>query len=194
MYNKTVLHYRKRLRKPIEWYPESGYYFITICCKEIKHFFGKVIDNQMYPNSYGQVAISEWENIFIKYPSVENVIFQVMPNHLHAIIYLKGKFDFMNELNPDPDYHVPEISKVIGLYKSHVANECLKLHLAKYEHQKVIPKLGKIWLRSVWERVIRDQRAFNNIYKYIENNPTKWTKDKFQQTSEASGQTCPVPK
>jgi putative transposase len=38
---------------------------------------------------------------------------------------------------------------------------------------------GKLWQRNYYEHIIRDQRAFQNISGYIENNPGKWEDDRF---------------
>ena len=40
---------------------------------------------------------------------------------------------------------------------------------------------GKLWQRNYWERIIRDNKSFQNISKYILNNPSKWEYDKFKR-------------
>ena len=35
-----------------------------------------------------------------------------------------------------------------------------------------------VWQRNYWEHIIRDDRSFNAISKYIINNPQKWDADK----------------
>jgi len=39
--------------------------------------------------------------------------------------------------------------------------------------------MGKLWQRSYYEHIIRDERAYENIADYIVNNPQKWEEDKF---------------
>jgi REP element-mobilizing transposase RayT len=36
-----------------------------------------------------------------------------------------------------------------------------------------------IWQRNYYERIIRDEKAYFNISKYIRNNPANWKADKF---------------
>ena len=36
------------------------------------------------------------------------------------------------------------------------------------------PFPGKLWLRSYWERIIRDEEALQRVRAYIRNNPAKW--------------------
>jgi REP element-mobilizing transposase RayT len=38
---------------------------------------------------------------------------------------------------------------------------------------------GKLWQRNYYEHIIRDERAYLTISKYIINNPAKWNDDKF---------------
>lgn len=40
------------------------------------------------------------------------------------------------------------------------------------------PFSGKLWQRNYWEHIIRDERSFQNISKYIINNPAKWADNK----------------
>ena len=47
---------------------------------------------------------------------------------------------------------------------------------------KQLKSLGfheKLWQRNYYEHIIRDDRAYHNISKYIINNPRKWSEDKF---------------
>ena len=38
---------------------------------------------------------------------------------------------------------------------------------------------GNLWQRNYWDRIIRDEQSYQNISKYIINNPATWDKDKF---------------
>lgn len=37
----------------------------------------------------------------------------------------------------------------------------------------------KLWQRSYWDNIIRNERAYQRISNYIKNNPKKWEDDKF---------------
>ncbi len=39
---------------------------------------------------------------------------------------------------------------------------------------------GKLWQRNYWEHIIRDERSYNAIRKYIINNPRNWDVDKLK--------------
>lgn len=45
--------------------------------------------------------------------------------------------------------------------------------------EKIIQLNFKIWQRNYWEHIIRDEKSFQRISKYIINNPLQWQEDKF---------------
>jgi REP element-mobilizing transposase RayT len=62
----------------------------------------------------------------------------------------------------------PTVGNIIGAYKSLVATEILKIFITNNE------KMGKLWQRNYYERIIRNQKSYYIISKYIKNNPAKW--------------------
>ena len=73
------------------------------------------------------------------------------------------------------------IGNIIGAYKSLVANRCLRLFNAKQESGDVHRNemMGKLWQRNYYEHIIRNERSYSAIAKYIVSNPQNWIKDKF---------------
>jgi len=71
-------------------YSQAGLYFITICCENKVHRFGKIENDEMVLNENGTIANNEWYKLLIRYPNFELDAFQIMPNHLHGIISLKN--------------------------------------------------------------------------------------------------------
>ena len=67
----------------------------------------------------------------------------------------------------------PTVGNIIGAYKSLVANECLKIFKADNR------KMGKLWQRNYYERIIWNHKSYQIIANYIINNPAKWNDDKF---------------
>ena len=109
-YNPQI-HHRKSIRLKGYDYSQAGLYFITICCQDRKHRFGKItvgdgftsshrfgkIDigdgftpSQMILNEYGIIAYNEWAKLPERFPNFELDVFQIMPNHMHGIIMLNG--------------------------------------------------------------------------------------------------------
>ena len=97
---------------------------------------------------------------------VEIEKFIVMPNHIHAIISINS----VEDSRKGCPY---EISDVVGAYKSVVANEWLKICKENGVH------MGKIWQRSYYDHIIRDDFDFETRWQYIDNNLLKWEEDRF---------------
>ena len=68
---------------------------------------------------------------------------------------------------------VPTVGDIVGAYKSLVTNACIDICNSKNI------RLGKLWQRNYYERIIRNKQAYQYISAYIINNPTKWKGDKF---------------
>jgi len=60
------------------------------------------------------------------------------------------------------------LSSIIGAYKSAVSKQMHKIGF-----------IGNVWQRNYHEHIIRDTKSYQNISKYIFNNPTNWQKDNF---------------
>ena len=87
-------------------------------------------------------------------PAVAIDKYVIMPNHVHAILAV-------NE-------NSPSITTVIGQYKSAVTKRIREIYPRK-----------NVWQRSFHDHVIRDQRGYEKIWMYIEDNPRKWEEDCF---------------
>lgn len=77
---------RKNIRLRGYDYSSEGLYFITICTKDRKHYFG-LIDNQKFEYSaIGAIAYTYWNEIPKHFKNVNLGEFVIMPNHVHGII------------------------------------------------------------------------------------------------------------
>ncbi len=85
------IHHRRSIRLKGYDYSQAGAYFITICCHDGECRFGKIIHpGQMELNAYGIIAYNEWIKLSDRFSNFKSDVFQIMPNHIHAIIILKG--------------------------------------------------------------------------------------------------------
>jgi putative transposase len=69
-------------------YGDNAPYFVTICTKEKRHYFGKIEDRKITLTDIGLAAITCWNAIPDHFPFVKLDAFVVMPNHLHGIIVI----------------------------------------------------------------------------------------------------------
>ena len=147
-----TVYYRKPTRIPGYDYSSPNYYFITICTYEQKCIFGKPNDL----NQRGMIVREHIERLSGYYHGVRIDKFVVMPNHIHLIIVLDGnKSD-------------PSISSIVALFKTGVTKQVREKE----------PGI-KIWQRSFHDHIIRNQKSYERIWLYIEDNPRKWEEDCF---------------
>lgn len=142
---------RKSPRIPEYDYATPNYYFITICTKNKKCYFG-VADCL---SEYGKIAEKHLRQIDTHYECVKVDKYVVMPNHIHMILILEQGA-------------VINAEQVIGQYKSGVSREI----------RKTDPEFV-LWQRSFHDHIIRNQKQYEKIWMYIENNPLRWEKDCF---------------
>ncbi|MDP2335110.1 MAG: hypothetical protein Q8N05_01415 [Bacteroidota bacterium] len=180
-------HHRRSIRLKGYDYSQDGLYFITVCCQNRKCWFGKIENEEMIFNEYGQIASNEWIKLTDRFPNFELDVFQIMPNHIHAIISLNTvgagftpDLNDTNEIKGQPQGIAPTlVGDMVGAYKSIVANGCLEIFKIKWGGINSVPMMGKIWQRNFHEHIIRNEQSYQIISDYIINNPAKWKDDKF---------------
>lgn len=125
--------------------------------------------------------IDEWldagmGSCLLKFPNIRKIVcdalsffdgdryrlhsYVVMPNHVHVLVELLGE-------NKTGD--------VLHSWKRHTANQINKL----------IGGSGKFWQHESFDRIIRDKEHYNNVLRYIANNPRNLPEDSFSIYKEA---------
>ena len=87
-YRIKMYRERKNIRLKDRDYSSEGTYFITICCRERKSYFGKIENKQMNLSDIGSIASKYWIEIPQHFRHVRLDEFAIMPNHLHGILIL----------------------------------------------------------------------------------------------------------
>jgi len=163
------LPYRKNLRLENYDYSQAGYYFITICVNGRQNILGDIIEGQILLSKYGKTVELDIESISTvrKECTIEKYI--IMPNHIHMIVHVGDDGNRPAEMRTDnkrADCHLPlrrSISNMVQGLKGAITR-----------------RLGfSIWQRSFHDRIIRNQSEYDKIAEYIENNPAKWTEDRY---------------
>jgi len=52
--------------------------------------FGKIENNEMVLNDAGKMLNKWWKKTPEKFPDIELDVYQIMPNHFHAIVFNTG--------------------------------------------------------------------------------------------------------
>ena len=181
-------------------YRWSGAYFITIYTKNRQHYFGEIVNQKMILYNVGLLANVLWYEIKNHAKNVTLGEFVVMPNHIHGILILNeivnanAIVEARQNVNVEARHALPlhlqqpsiqskntigqqrfqnqgknSISSIIGSYKSAVTKHSNRLGF------------DFAWQPLFHDHIIRDEQSFDNIQKYIANNPMNWEIDKFHK-------------
>lgn len=193
-YNPTV-HHRRSIRLKGYDYSQAGLYFITICCQDRIHRFGDVVNGEMVLNDAGKMVGKWYYELGNKFMDIRCHEMIVMPNHFHCILENVGTVGADLRVCPDIDTNNDNANPILGEHDTNKLGEHVgsPLHrvvqwfktMTTNEYIRGVKTLGwqpfdgKLWQRNYYEHIIRDERAYLTISKYIINNPAKWNDDKF---------------
>lgn len=143
---------RKSIRMAGYDYSAPGAYFITVCVADRRAILWNVGAATSRPSLslIGSVVQTAIEQIPQHYPMITVDKYCIMPDHIHMIL----------SVNTDVDGRqiaAPTVSTAIGQMKRWVSVQ-----------------LGRsIWQKSFIDRVIRNDKGYQAIWEYIENNLIK---------------------
>ena len=149
-------HHRKTNRVAEFDYSTTGAYFIAICTQNRQRILSDIVgDGFPVPKPVGLLAEEYIAEISKKYPTVHIDNYVIMPDHIHLLL----RFE-QGTGNPSPT-----LGNVIGWYKYHVT---------KQRNMQANTQGSKLFQRSYYDHIIRNQKDYDEIWQYIENNPKKW--------------------
>lgn len=166
-----------------EWHSyDGGIYFVTICTMGREHYLGEIetgTEPFMRLSPVGSFANQLITNITAFYPHVEIPLFAIMPNHIHAIIYIDSEAiwgtntrDVMNNSTGGvTGQRNPMVTNCLG-----TVVRGLKARVSRWANQNNVP-FG--WQARFYDRIVRNQNELNNIAEYIENNVINWYLDEM---------------
>jgi putative transposase len=168
---------RKNLRLSGYDYSKEGAYFITICTQGLICLFGEIKNQKMHLNQAGRMVQKWWDELNNKFRELKTDEFIVMPNHIHGIILVGADLCVRPGLSFEKAVQSEKrktLSQVIQWFKTMTTNDYLNgIKEGNWE-----PYTGKLWQRNYFDHIIRNEKALNNIRKYIVNNPRHWNSDK----------------
>ena len=152
------LQERKRNRIYEYDYSQNGAYFVTVCTQNRREILSDIVgDGSPVPKPIGAVAEGVIRQIPDKYPAVVVDKYVIMPDHIHLLLRITPNIG-----TGDPS---PTLGSVMGWYKYQVTRQANLLTGTQGE---------RIFQRSYYDHVIRNQQDYDEIWQYIENNPRKW--------------------
>ena len=152
---------RKQIRLDSYDYSQIGSYFITICTEKRARLFA--MENSMFmktgESKMQNQILRKWvDGCMARFSNISIDRYIIMSDHVHLLITIKEQIS---------DVSIPD---VVGFFKSHTTNDYITG--VKTGHLK--PFCKKLWQKSYYDHVVRDQRDYNEIWQYIVNNPMKW--------------------
>jgi REP element-mobilizing transposase RayT len=159
-------------------YGKTGRYFVTICTQQRICQFGKIISDRMILNEAGQMVQKVWESLPVRFSNVTLDCYQIMPNHIHGILMIKklsAERAFIGScICKGASCGYPNLFDIIGGFKSITTD----LYISGVRQHNWPRFPGKLWQRRFYDHIIRNDKEFDRIREYIENNPIQWGIDR----------------
>ena len=133
-----------------------------------REVWGRVEDGAMRLNHFGRLVEECWRDLPNHHVGVELDAFMVMPNHVHAILFLtQAGFEapYQAAFGPVP---ANSLSSVMGAFKAAVTRAVNRKRGAQ----------TTVWQERFYERIIRAEEELDVIRRYVRKNPANWPQDR----------------
>jgi len=178
---------RKPLRLKNYNYSQNGCYFLTICTQNRTCLFGNVTNGEMKLNKFGIIAQDNIKKIDTLYDDIFIDKYIVMPNHIHLIVANRNEnIAFISGSERSKE----QLSKIMQSFKAAVTKEIRKtveteetMYSDKNKTSGIpfISSNEKIWQKSFYDHIIRNEEDYHEIWQYIDSNVQKWEMDIFRK-------------
>lgn len=206
-YNPEI-HHRRTIRLKGYDYTRPGAYFLTLVTYRRDEIFGQIINAEMNLSPLGHIAREEWlRSIQIrKEIQLFEDEFVVMPNHIHAIVWIidptvrahgmRPEYQPTSATageNPNPAT-VIRSNGDIGAIRDDarraplLRGRSLGAFVAGFKSavtsraRRELNTTG-IWQRNYYEHIARSEAEIKGFWNYIDDNPRKWEEDKLHPSA-----------
>ena len=182
--------YRNKYRIPLAratWHDyNGGAYFVTICTRDMEHYFVEIVDGEMSMTEIGEYVQQCIKNI-PQHNTYANVpAFVVMPNHVHLIVIIDD--ENADSICRDVPWRVSTYGKNETMQT--IANQQGRLSTMIGGFKQSVTRYANAnsisfaWQTRFHDRIIRDHDEMNRIAEYIENNVARWESDEFHNSNQ----------
>ena len=173
-------------------YTRPGAYFVTLCTHDQRPLFGRIVRGEMELSPYGRIVEDEWARTGELRPYVRLGALAIMPNHVHAIIWIVSPDADPREAEEnEPDAGVADSrtgtarrarterfgKPVSGSLPTIV--RAFKAAVTKRINARRGTPGAPVWHRNYYEHVVRDESDLARLRTYIAENPGRWAEDRF---------------
>ncbi len=174
-------HHRRSIRLPGYDYSQAGVYFVTVCAYGGRYLFGDTVNHEMRLNWTGRIVQSEWLNTPRVRPNVELDQFVVMPNHLHALIWIHplSRPHQTDNRRGVLQYAPTGQRRILRSPAQTVGAMVRGFRAAVTKHINAVRGMHgmPVWQRNYYEHIVRDEEELKRIRQYIVTNPAGWAED-----------------
>ena len=174
----------KSTRLPNYDYSGDGWYYITICTKDMVNYFGEIRNFVMGLNDIGCMVAKYWQEIPKHFSNVRLDEWVVMPNHVHGIVIIDrpqplftNRRDAINRVSTGnctnggiTGHHNPmgkgSLGEIIRWFKGRTS----------FEIHKRYPRFQ--WQPRFYDQIITGDKELLEIREYIYYNPQMWDRDR----------------
>ena len=164
-------HMGRRLRG---WdYSKRMIYEITIVLEDRRPILGRVVKESedqwaFKPSTIGAAVLECWREIPTRWPQVELIESQLMPDHFHGILFIK-----------EPLPKGKTLSNIVGSLKSRSASEALKILVARDEARNVAAGnarasvRARFWAEGYVDVILFKRGQLDRMIAYLRDNPRR---------------------
>ena len=147
-------------------YSSNGIYFVTICTQNKKRIF------KIDPVGNGLCAVPPLQNQIIhkwiketenKFKNIKISKYVIMPNHLHLLIEITERHTGRS------------LQDAMHFFKTMTTNDYIK----NVKNNSLPAFDKKLWQKSYYDHIIRDEDDYLIRWNYIDTNPQRWEKDEL---------------
>lgn len=147
-------------------YGSEGVYFLTICTENRRSYLSRIVARGILDapetvlTSYGRIVEETLLHLDREWRSIHVQKYVIMPNHLHILLQVTETSMGASGMPRATDAVVPRFVSSIKRFTNRSCGI-------------------RLWQKSYYDHIIRDEADYLEHFRYIEDNPAKWLEDQY---------------
>ena len=154
-------------RKDDHDYTGRCIYLITVCVEGRRSLFGELHDADtnhatpwVYPSPLGMSVINQWSAIGIEHPQIKSLAFQLMPDHIHGILFVTEK-----------------LPRHLGHYVSRFKSKSTQAMHGMSLYSETQSRTEALWEEGYNDRILTGKGQLQDWVNFLHDNPRRlWVK------------------